>query len=138
MKKVVLDTNILVDFLRQSPKATVFGKLMRQKDLEIFLPAVVLTELYIGKSAGNPAGEKRLEEALRELKFVSTNEEISRQAGILMRQNPNFYLADALVAATALNLQAPLCTFNKSHFENIFGLKFFARENLLTGFDKKR
>lgn len=35
------------------------------------------------------------------------------------------YMADALVAATALSLNAKLATRNKKDFEGIKGLKFF-------------
>jgi len=85
VKKVVLDTNILVDFLRQPKKVTIFKK----------------TEL------------------------VLADKNISKRAGTLMRDFPHLYLADALVAATALEKKAFLCTLNKSHFKKIPSLTLY-------------
>lgn len=127
MVKVVLDTNILVNHLRQPRKMTVFRKLLLKKQkVEILLPAVVLTELYVGESAAKASAEKKIREILRKTNLVLADEEISQKAGVLMREHPHLYLADALVAATALNRKAFLCTFNKTHFEKITGLRLFS------------
>lgn len=123
MKKIVLDTDVLIDFLRQPQKLTLFSKLLGDKKLEILLPAVVLTELYIGESAARANQKKRLEAVFRRTKLVLADKDISKRAGVLMRDFPHLYLADALVAATALEKKALLCTFNKSHFEKILSLK---------------
>ena len=128
MQRVVLDTNILIDFLRQPKKATLFRRLLQKKKLKILLPAVVLTELYVGKSAARASGERRVKNILKKVDLVLADQKISRRAGVLMREYPHLYLADALVAATALKEKAHLCTFNRSHFKEISGLKFFARE----------
>lgn len=125
MQRIVLDTNILIDFLRQPKKATPFRRLLQKEKIKILLPAVVLTELYIGKSAAKVSGEKKLKDILRKTDFVVANKNISRQAGILMRKYPRLYLADALVAATALEEKAYLCTLNQTHFKGISGLKLF-------------
>lgn len=125
IQKIVLDTNVVVDFLRQPQRATLFRKLVKDKNLEILLPAVVLTELYIGKSATKVSQRKKLEEIFRKTKLVLADKNISKRAGILMRDFPHLYLADALVAATALEARALLCTFNKSHFEGITSLKIY-------------
>lgn len=123
MKKVVVDTDIIIDYLRQPRKQTLFKKLV--KNFKIILPAVCLTELYTGKSAAKPKEESRLKRTVRKTKLVLADKSISKRAGILIRNYPNLYLADALVAATALEEKTPLCTFNKPHFENISGLKPF-------------
>lgn len=129
MKKVVVDTDIIIDYLRQPRKTTLFKKLAENKDLIILLPAVCLTELYVGKSAANPKEEKRFKRAIGKTKLVLADENISRRAGILIRNYPNLYLADALVAVTALEENTSLCTFNQKHFEKISGLRFFGLES---------
>ena len=125
VKKVVLDTNILVDFLRQPKKATLFEKLVKEKKLKILLPAVVLTELYVGRSAAKPSQQRRLEEIFKKTELVLADKNISKRAGILMCDFPHLYLADALVAATALEKKAFLCTLNKSHFKKIPSLTLY-------------
>lgn len=126
MEKVVLDIDVLIDFLRQPEKIALFKKLVKDKDLEILLPAVVLTELYVGKSAAKAAQRKRLEEIVRKTRLVLADKNISKRAGILMRSFSHLYLADALVAAIALEERALLCTFNNSHFKGIPFLKPFS------------
>lgn len=128
--KIVLDTNVIIDFLRQPKKITIFRKLLQEKKFKILFPAVILTELYIGKSSAKASGQKKLREVLRKTEIILADEEISKKAGILMRKHSNLYLADALVAATALKEEAFLCTFNKAHFEKIPALKLFSWENL--------
>lgn len=123
MKKTVVDTDIIVDYLRQPRKQTLFKKLTQDKNLKILLPAVCLTELYIGKSAAKLKEENRLKRAVKKTKLVLADKKISKRAGILIREYPNLYLADALVAATALEEKALLCTFNRAHFESISGLR---------------
>lgn len=124
MKRIVLDTNILIDFLRQPKKSTIFSKLLREKGVKLLLPAVVITELYIGQSSARVSGEKKIKQILRKTELILADKEISKKAGVLMRRYSHLYLADALVAATALKEKALLCTLNKAHFKKISGLKF--------------
>lgn len=130
MRKVIVDTDIVIDYLRQPRKKTLFKKLTQDKTLKIIFPAVCLTELYIGKSAAKPKEESRLKRAIDKTEVVLADKNISKRAGILIRNYLHLYLADALVAATALEEKTPLCTFNKAHFEKIFGLKLFNDEKL--------
>jgi predicted nucleic acid-binding protein len=125
MKKVVVDTDIIIDYLRQPRKDTLLRKLITSKTWQILLPAVCLTELYVGRSVARPKEEARLKRSIRRLKLVLAGKEVSKRAGFLMREYPNLFLADALVAATALVEKAPLCTFNRTHFEKIPGLKLW-------------
>lgn len=128
MKKVVVDTDIVVDYLRQPRKDTLFKKLTQDKTLKIILPAVCLTELYVGRSVARPKEESRLTRAVNKTKLALADKNISKMAGVLIRRYPSLYLADALVAATALEERGLLCTFNKTHFGNISGLKLFNYE----------
>lgn len=123
MKKTVVDTDIIVDYLRQPRKRTLFKRLSQDKNLKILLPAVCLTELYIGQSAAKLKEENRLKRTVKKTKLVLAGKNISKRAGILIREYPSLYLADALVAATALEEKALLCTFNRAHFESISGLR---------------
>ncbi len=133
MKRIVVDTNVIVDYLRQPRKETLFKKLVKDGNLKILLPAVCLTELYVGKSAIRPKEEARLKRAVGKTKLVLANKKISKRAGVLMREYSNLYLGDALVAATALEEKAPLCTFNRTHFEGISGLELFSYGEYVAG-----
>ena len=125
MKRIVIDTDIIIDYLRQPRKKTLFRNLTQSKNLRIFLPAICLTELYVGKSIARPEEERKLKRVVEKTKLILVDKNISQRAGVLIRNYPNLYLADALVAATAIEKKDPLCTFNKIHFEKISGLKLF-------------
>lgn len=56
--------------------------------------------------------------------FVSSSQEVSKAAGFLVRDY-KVAIGDAIVAATALSLNAKLATRNKKDFEAVKGLKFF-------------
>lgn len=133
MKKVVVDTDVVIDYLRQPRKETLFKKLFGDKVLQILLPAVCLTELYVGKSVAKPREEARLKRAINKTELVLADKKISKRAGILMRDYSNLYLGDALVAATALEETAPLCTFNRTHFEGISDLDLFSYGDYVVG-----
>lgn len=133
MKKIVVDTNIIIDYLRQPRKETLFKKIVKDRNLRILLPAVCLTELYVGKSAARPKEEARLRRAINKTKLILADKGISKRAGVLMRDYPNLYLGDALVAATVLEEKAPLCTFNRTHFEGISGLDLFNYDEHVAG-----
>lgn len=126
MKKIALDTNVVIDYLRQPRKDTLFKKIAKDRNLRILLPTVCLTELYVGKSAAEPKEETRLKRVVSKTKLISADKKISKRAGILMRDYSNLYLGDALVAATALEEKAPLCTYNRAHFEGISDLELFS------------
>ncbi len=125
IKNIVLDADVVIDYLRQPQRQTVLRKLLHSNDLQVFLPAVCLTELYVGKSAAKPKEKQNLEQLVERVEIILANEYISTKAGILIRNYKDLYLADALVAASTLFKNYPLCTFNKSHFEKIKGLKLF-------------
>lgn len=133
MKKIALDTNVVIDYLRQPRKDTLFKKIAKDRNLRMLLPAVCLTELYVGKSAAEHKEEARLKRVVSKTKLISADKKISKRAGILMRDHPNLYLGDALVATTALEEKAPLCTFNRTHFEGIPDLGLFSYGDYVAG-----
>lgn len=125
MRLVVLDTAIIIDHLRQPEKSCFYEKLAERKGIKLLLPAVVLTELYVGESAAKKSQEEKISQLLQEIVFIPADEEISKTAGILMRGYRTLNLADSLVAATAISKKARLCTFNESHFAPLDGLKLY-------------
>jgi len=133
MKKIVVDTDVVIDYLRQPRKETLFKKIAKDKNLRILLPAICLTELYVGKSVAEPREESRLRRVVGKTKLILADEKIFKRAGILMRDYSNLYLSDALVTATALEEKALLCTFNRAHFEGVSGLGLFSYGDYVTG-----
>ena len=93
--------------------------------LPLFLPSVVVTELMTGQETKATVKSNTLEELFTKLQFIPLDYNLSKEAGILLRDHRQLKLGDAIVAATALSLKAKLATKNKKDFEDIEGLKFF-------------
>jgi len=133
MKKLLLDTSVLVDFLRRKKKEeTLLAKVFRAG----YIPAISLithTELYAGKSVWSKAKAKReLENLLAGLDIIILNEEVSRLAGKI-RAKYRLGIIDAIIAAEAIISQLPLVTLNLKDFEKVKGVKILL--NLVKGND---
>jgi predicted nucleic acid-binding protein len=113
----LLDTCIVIDFLRRKPDATAF---IRNLDQIPFLSAITVAELYGGVREGDE--RRKLDKLVNAFHTVSVTEDIGRRGGLHRRQYCGSHgtdLADALIAATAESLGADLVTLNKKHFPMI-------------------
>lgn len=131
MQSVVIDSDILIDHLRFHSEIldTIFKQVATCK-IKAYLPAVVASEIYSGKGTKESHQLKAVEELLGRLEFAVANVSISKSAGFLIRDK-GLGLADAIIAATALSLNAKLATRNTKDFSNIKGLKFFKAKQVL-------
>jgi predicted nucleic acid-binding protein len=125
IKRIVVDTDIIIDHLRQTGSKTPLAYLVKDKNIKLFMAAVSLTELYIGKSAARMQQEKELKQAIAKIQLILADKRISKEAGILMRNYRFLRLADSLVAATAIVKKAQLYTFNIKHFQSIKGISLY-------------
>lgn len=126
MQKVVLDSDIIIDHLREATFTLeqVLEQIF-QKQIQAYIPSVVITEIYSGQDTKREDRLSLIKRILEKLEFVASSKEISQQAGFLMRDYRGLKLADAIIAATTLSLDAKLATRNKKDFESIKELKFF-------------
>lgn len=126
MQKIVLDTDIIIDFTRgASDLIEVLLDQVSYHKLKVFIPSSVVSELIAGQETKSDKELVRLEKLISRFEFVPSNYQISKSAGILLRDNKKLKLGDAIVAATTLYLNAKLATRNKKDFEGISRLKFF-------------
>ena len=121
---VILDTNIIIDHLRQPDRSILLSFLNRQPQSEIFISTITIQELYIGQSTKNPAKEEMLQNIVNPLHLIPLTFPIAKLAGILIRdtQKPLTF-ADAAIAATAITNHLPLLTLNSKDFTSIPDLK---------------
>lgn len=123
--KLVCDTSILVDKLRGGKKWDELTIGMG-KDVELYLPSVVVFELYSGQSTRNPEMEKNLRRVVGYFEVVELSARIAQKAGEIFRdETSDLQVPDYIVAATALELDAEVVTLNKKHFAKVAGLKIF-------------
>lgn len=125
MKKVLIDTSILIDFLRRKDKEkSLLFKLLRLNRQ----PAIALithAELFAGKSVWRKKkARQELTDLIAGLEIILPNEEVSQLAG-KFRAKYQINLLDAMIAAEAVISQLPLLTLNLKDFQKIRGLKLF-------------
>ncbi len=119
---VILDTNVIIDHLRQTgKKETVLMKFISDQPKEkLALSVVSVQELYEGKSTRNEKEEQLLLATISPLRILPYTYKIAKLAGMIARDlGRPIELADAAVAATAVTNGADLLTLNQKDFLNI-------------------
>ena len=123
--KLVFDANILIDHLRGG---AIWDQILKviDEETELFLPSIVVMELFSGNSSGDTKVEQRILNLLKCFRILDLDEEIAQKAGEIYRDvNPNLDVPDYIVAVTALKLKAQVVTLNKKHFKHIPGVRLF-------------
>lgn len=120
-KHVLVDTNVMVDFLRGHPKAVA---LVQSLSPRIILSSIVAAELYAGVRGDEEL--TTLDRLISLFHVVVVSPELARAAGLYKRDYAKSHgvgLADAIIAATAQAENAELKTLNIRHYPMINGLK---------------
>jgi predicted nucleic acid-binding protein len=113
-KKLLIDTDLLVDYLRELPAAVSY--LESVKD-DLVTSAIVVAELH----AGVREGEERtaLGQLLSLFEVIPVDANLAERGGLLRRDfgpRHGTGLADAIIAATAQQTGAELITSNAKYF----------------------
>ncbi|MEK6899268.1 MAG: type II toxin-antitoxin system VapC family toxin [Nanoarchaeota archaeon] len=126
--KVCLDSDFLIDFLRNKEKAVNWIK--KNPDLELATTIITAFELYHGEYKNKEKSNvQRLDNLLQTITLLNLNEVIAKKAGQITAQLQHEGLIvefrDVLIATTAIINNYSLKTENKKHFERMvqFGLK---------------
>ncbi len=111
---MLLDTDVLIDFLRGRPEAREFIANLPQKAA---VSVVTVAELHVGVREG---GERQaLDAMLATFRILLLDVGIAQQGGLLRRDYGKSHgvgLNDALIAATAQSHGLPLATLNHKHY----------------------
>ena len=123
---MLVDTDILIDYLRGRPEAVSF----LEKNVEnVSVSAVSVAELYLGVREGRE--RTRLSRMISALVVLPLTAEIAETAGLYRRDyrgRTGCGLAECLVAATASEHHLELATLNRKHFQML--------EHVLTPYTK--
>ncbi|MCX8038564.1 MAG: type II toxin-antitoxin system VapC family toxin [Candidatus Sumerlaeia bacterium] len=114
MAALLVDTDVLVDYLRDHPKAVRY--LERCED-HLFVSAITVAELYAGVREGKE--REKMTRFLRAFEILPVDASLAMQGGLFRRDFGRTHgvgLADALIAATAIQRGIPLVTLNQKHF----------------------
>ena len=116
-KPILVDTDVLIDFLRGREQAVSFVNLESDR---IILSSIVVAELYAGVRGGKGETEQStLERFLSLFRVVPVTAAIARLGGLYRRdygKSHGISLADAVVAATATLENAEFKTLNVKHY----------------------
>jgi tRNA(fMet)-specific endonuclease VapC len=111
---VLLDTDLLIDHLRGQRRLDL-------ADPSWTISVVTRCELFSGRGVEEPL----LQRVLSGLEEIPVDRAIAQAAGRIRRAT-QLHVADALIAATALERAMPVMTRNRRHFERVPGLELRA------------
>ncbi len=118
---ILLDTNVLIEILKGN------GETIQQIEslhTTLYISSISIMELYYG--ALNKAEIKKLEKFIMLFKMLHLNEEISIRSTELIKtyaKSHTLDIPDSLIAATALEKELTLFTYNTKDFKYISHIK---------------
>ncbi len=125
--KICLDTDFLIDFLREKKYAVEFIKEKEEKT-ELATTIITLFELYCGAFNSKKIEKIQVIDSLSEkLTLLNLSKEASKKAGeiysILSKKGKIIDFRDILIASITLTNNFSLKTNNLKHFQKITELK---------------
>ena len=122
--KIILDTNIIIDHLRNIPQATKQLQEIEDGNYRGLISVITITELMAAPKMSEQRFQS-IKKLLSLFEIISVDSIIAKAAGNLLakyRASHGLEPMDALIAATAQVNEAVLFTLNKKHFRFIDGL----------------
>ena len=111
---LLLDTDVLIDYLRGLPAAVAF---LDDRTEPLLISTIIVAELFAGVREGRERAA--LDTFLTAFDVVPVTADVAERGGLLRRDHGKAHgtgLADALLAATVELRQARLVTLNRMHF----------------------
>lgn len=119
--RYLLDSDILIEYLRNRPQALDYVDALEG---DLLISVITVAELIAG--ARNQLERHKIELLFSGLTIVPIDYAIARQGGLLRQQYGQSHgtgIDDALIAATTVQHNAQLVTFNRRHFPMINNLQ---------------
>lgn len=127
VSRVVIDTDLLIDFLRNKSEARTLVAEM-EKEFQIATTVVNVYELFFGahKSSHKEKSLRSTRVLLRRLQILPLTPRAAQTAGnimaVLEAEGQQIGLGDVLIAAIAITKGFAVATSNSDHFGRIDGL----------------
>lgn len=116
---MVIDTCVLIKWFQ-------LGTISKNADMDTVTPVFsVITEIEALGFWNISAAEKRFIQSILTIGTIIPLDEKVIQRTIILRQQYRIKTPDAIIAASAMELQSELWTANISDFENIEGLQLY-------------
>lgn len=122
--RLVLDSSVLIDQLRDERRASALLDGALRRGDELWSSYVVRVEVLVGVLPGEEQRTDRLFELIRWVEVDRAQADAAGELGRrFLRSHPGIDPTDLIVAALALQLEAKLMTLNVKHFPMFPGLK---------------
>lgn len=125
MEKILIDTDVIIDFLRGYGKRAkdIFLKI-ENRQIKPLVSLISIIELYSGEDTETKSKLRVLQQLLSYFDVFVPDLFCAKLAGSLRRKY-KLSLADAVIAASCQMQQAELLTFNTKHFKAISEIKLY-------------
>ena len=113
----MIDTDVLIEYLRGSDRA---AKFLEGLEGDLIISAISVAELFSGVKGSEEMDA--LDQFMLAFQTIPIDDRLARQAGLIRQEyhpSHGVGLADALIAATALEEGAELFTFNRRHYPSV-------------------
>jgi predicted nucleic acid-binding protein len=120
MSLMLIDTDVLIDFLRGLEQAKNFVASLPE---QVFISVISIAELHVGVRNGKERAA--LTEFLDTIDAIALDAELAAEGGLLRRDYGKSHgvgLNDALIAATVLKNRLQLVTLNAKHYPMVNNL----------------
>lgn len=122
---VLIDTGIIIRFLRGWEKAKEFLVELELGDKNLFLSVITVFELYLGCKRDRKSIDK-ITKTVEVFKLADFSIKVAEKAAFLVDKYPQIFgkgvsrgVADAFIAASAWDTNSTLITLNTRHFLKI-------------------
>lgn len=125
MTKLVVDTSILIDHLRDG---RAWRNIVSQIDqeTELYIPTIVIFELFSGRSTQEPSMAQEVRRLIGLFQKIELTQTIAKRAGEFYRDmTKKLDVPDYIIAASAFDIGGTVVTLNKKHFVQIPGLVLY-------------
>ena len=122
MKKILIDTSVLIEYLRLKNKTTSYEKIIAANWKPVF-NFITVAELWAGKSAWESRNKTQLLENLLSGAIIILPLKSSLKKAGKIKAQYNISLPDAFIASCAIEKKLILATLNTKDFAKIKGLK---------------
>ncbi len=121
MKKLLFDTDVLIDILRNNKSTIKQVRQLSEDSEEFYCSTISIAEIFAGMRPGEEGQTKQLLEGLT---YFDITEDLARLAGRMKfkTKTHTLWLDDCLIAATGILNDCILITKNVKHYPFI-GLK---------------
>ncbi len=120
--KAVIDSDIIIDVLRQQEKAKKFVEEITKEGNTIYISVLTESEVLSGKDCNDDTKRAKTQDFLASFEALDVTQSLARRGAELRREH-DIPLHDAIIAATALDLAAPIYSRNSKDFRRIKELK---------------